>query len=74
MTGMLWFDNDPKSTLLDKLDRAADYYEKKYGRRPDFCEINLQKTNEEMPSKHNEIVILSSKEIPKNYFFLGVHE
>ena len=39
-TGMLWFDNDPKTTLKDKIIRAADYYRKKYGRVPNTCLIN----------------------------------
>jgi len=29
--GMLWFDNDPKHTLLHKIHQAIDYYIKKYG-------------------------------------------
>jgi hypothetical protein len=32
---MLWFDNSP-STLTVKLQRAVDYYTKKYGRTPDL--------------------------------------
>lgn len=30
--GMLWFDNDGKSTLEARIQRAIDYYHKKYGR------------------------------------------
>lgn len=39
-TGMLWFDNDPKTSLAEKVARAADYYHHKYGREPDLCLIN----------------------------------
>jgi hypothetical protein len=38
--GMLWFDNDTKSDLSDKVERAASYYQKKYGKRPDLCYIH----------------------------------
>ena len=39
-TGMLWFDNDPKSTLQGKIALAAKYYAGKYGRIPDTCYVN----------------------------------
>lgn len=39
-TGMLWFDNDPKTGLTTKIKRAVDYYHKKYGRKPNLCLIH----------------------------------
>ena len=39
-TGMLWYDNDPKTTLTDKVARAVEYYRKKYGRDPNLCLVN----------------------------------
>lgn len=38
-TGMLWFDNS-KTPLPVKIQKAADYYHKKYGRYPDLCLIH----------------------------------
>jgi hypothetical protein len=38
--GMLWFDNDPKTALTAKIERAADYYRHKYGRDPNLCLIH----------------------------------
>ena len=39
-TGMLWFDNDPKTALTAKIERAVDYYRHKYGRDPNLCLIH----------------------------------
>ena len=39
-TGMLWFDNDPKTALSAKIERAVDYYRHKYGRDPNLCLIH----------------------------------
>ncbi len=39
-TGMLWFDNDPRTTLSIKIQKAMDYYRQKYGRVPDLCLVN----------------------------------
>jgi hypothetical protein len=38
--GMLWFDNDPKTALTVKIERAIDYYRQKYGRTPDLCLVH----------------------------------
>lgn len=39
-TGMMWFDNDPKTTLKEKVIAAADYYRQKYGHVPIACLVN----------------------------------
>jgi hypothetical protein len=38
--GMLWFDNDPRTALRAKIERAADYYRQKYGLVPDLCLVH----------------------------------
>ena len=38
--GMLWFDNDQKSSIPSKVERAARYYQKKYGKNPDLCYVH----------------------------------
>ncbi len=38
--GMLWFDNDPRTALTVKVERAADYYRQKYGHVPDLCLVH----------------------------------
>jgi hypothetical protein len=38
--GMLWFDNNPASDLAQKVDRAAGYYQQKYGKAPTTCLVN----------------------------------
>lgn len=48
-TGMLWFDNDPKTALTAKIERAVDYYHKKYGCRPNLCLIHPIALDTEQP-------------------------
>ena len=38
--GMLWFDNDPRTALMVKVERAADYYRHKYSQVPDLCLVH----------------------------------
>ena len=35
-TGMLWFDNS-QADVQTKIQKAMDYYVKKYGLKPDLC-------------------------------------
>lgn len=48
-TGMLWFDNDPKTALTAKIERAVSYYHKKYGRKPNLCLIHPEALDKELP-------------------------
>jgi hypothetical protein len=36
---MLWFDNS-QTALTIKIQKAVDYYHKKYGRTPDLCLVH----------------------------------
>jgi hypothetical protein len=31
---MLWYDSDPKTSVTEKLDKAIEYYKKKYDETP----------------------------------------
>jgi len=39
-SGLMLFDNDPTTTLLQKITKAMAYYQKKYGRAPELCLVN----------------------------------
>ncbi len=68
---MYWFDDDPKTCLEEKVRRAAAYYQKKYGAKPNTCLTNS------MSGKVGKIVVdditvrISNYVLP-NHFYLGV--
>ncbi|NPV85519.1 MAG: hypothetical protein HPY45_05870 [Anaerolineae bacterium] len=70
-TGMLWFDNDPKTDLVIKVCRAANYYQNKYGRKPDLCFVHPSMLNQKR-QKAEGIEIRSSRQILPNHFWLGI--
>ena len=39
-TGLLWSDNDPQTTLSVKIQKAMDYYNKKFGKTPNLCLVH----------------------------------
>jgi hypothetical protein len=38
--GMLWFDNTPNTPLKTRIEKAVDYYRKKYHQEPNLCLIH----------------------------------
>lgn len=87
--GMLWFDNDPKSNIDLKIERAASYYQTKYGRIPTLCFVHpsmlkngKSKDEPDNPSAglaHEKsfaacgIEIRSNQSVLPNHFWIGVN-
>ena len=68
--GMLWFDNDPKTDLTHKVNRAAMYYRKKYGEIPDICFVNPDMvTDKKMDG--GEVVIETNPAILPHHIWIG---
>jgi len=70
--GMLWFDNDQQQSLPERIEKAAKYYYRKYGRDASVCYLNPEGTIIELPGKVGEIRILVSKKILPDHFWIGV--
>ena len=74
-TGMLWFDNDPKSDLRTKINRAADYYQKKYGQKPDLCFVHPSMVTPVLPmQKLQGIEVRATRQVSPNHIWMGVNE
>ena len=69
--GMLWLDDDKKTTLEDKVLRAAAYYREKYGRAPNLCLVN--KSTVEEAQQVGQIHIRPVKNVLPNHFWVGVN-
>jgi hypothetical protein len=78
--GMLWFDNDKKSDYEAKIERAAAYYRKKYGKAPNLCFVHpcmLPNTGNDTIAKQNfnsrGVEIRTSKTMLPNHFWIGIN-
>ena len=38
--GMLWYDNTPNVSLKVRIEKAVDYYRRKYHQEPNLCLLN----------------------------------
>lgn len=77
--GMLWFDNDNNADLNAKVERAASYYQKKYGQSPNLCFVhptmlsqNGKKTKKRAVRKTPDVELRTSHSLLPNHFWLGI--
>jgi hypothetical protein len=69
--GMLWFDNDPKTTLAEKIKTAAEYYKNKYGHYPNTC---MAHPSALAGQKYDPEHVKPLKSILPGHFWLGMEE
>ena len=69
LIGMLWFDNDKKRTLVQKVERAAAYYENKHGEPADQCFVNPAHLEKRINVAG--LTVRPSKTVLMNHFWLG---
>jgi len=75
--GLLWFDDDPRRQLEEKVLRAATHYERKYGLQPNLCFVHPSAFNgngKHPVKKAGGVEIRPGRSILPNHFWLGVAE
>jgi hypothetical protein len=79
--GMLWFDNDPKSSLDIKVERAAVYYRNKYGHNPTLCFVHPSMISQADGKAAAEearrftttgVELRSHRSVQPNHFWIGM--
>lgn len=70
--GMLWFDNDAKTDLATKIQRAVEYYRNKYGRAPNLCFVHPSMLATTPIQQTNGVELRTSRSVLPNHLWLGV--
>ena len=70
--GMLWFDNDPKLDLCDKVQKAAAYYQSKYQHTPNLCFVHPSMIPD-VKAQAGTIMVRSDSTICPHHFWIGLH-
>ena len=83
--GMLWFDNDKKTSIPTKVEKAARYYQQKYGVNPDVCYVHpkmvsgkngkkngKKKAAHRKPLKIGKILVLKNEKVLPDHFWIGI--
>lgn len=74
--GLLWFD-DSERTTADKIERAVQRYQQKYGHAPDVCYINPSalpngRAIERGNGAKDGVRVLPAKSVLPHHFWLGI--
>ena len=70
-TGMLWYDNNPKTDLRSKITRASSYYLKKYGAEPNLCFVHPSMLKDKV-KQSDGVEIRASKQVLPSHLWMGV--
>lgn len=76
-TGLLWFDDDPRKKLEEKVLRATAHYERKYGHAPDLCFVHSGAFGEKgngkpKARKAGNVEIRPGRSVLQHHFWLGM--
>jgi len=72
-TGMLWFDNS-QTELNTKIQKAADYYHKKYGRIPDLCLVHPNMLKDTILLKEEKITVRPYRPVLPGHIWIGIED
>ena len=70
--GMLWHDDDKRSSFEEKIKRAADYYQHKFGTAPNTCLVNVKALQEELDI--GSIHVSPARNVLPHHFWIGVDQ
>ncbi|HLW02815.1 MAG TPA: hypothetical protein VKT82_29435 [Ktedonobacterales bacterium] len=69
--GLLWFDDDAKRKVVEKLDEAAERYEERFGVRPTLVHLNPAQAE---GLAHRRLRVCGDASLRRNYFLVGVDD
>ena len=77
-TGMLWFDNS-QTALTIKIQKAVDYYHKKYGRTPDLCLVHpsmldTKEKNQRTVEAPNKLTVRPYRPVLPGHIWIGIED
>jgi len=74
--GLLWFDDSPSRAVTEKIERAVQRYQQKYGHHPDVCYVHPAHLKEGEVSVADAlgttgVKVLPAKSVLPHHFWLG---
>jgi hypothetical protein len=74
---MLWFDNS-QTALTVKIQKAVDYYHKKYGRTPDLCLVHPSMLEGTQPTQRqleiNKLTVRPYRPVLPGHIWIGIED
>jgi hypothetical protein len=70
---MLWFDNTPNVPLKNRIEKAVDYYRKKYHKEPNLCLIHPAMAEAEK-TEFDRMTIRPYRPVLPGHFWIGIED
>jgi len=74
---MLWFDNS-QTALNIKIQKAVDYYHKKYGRTPDLCLVHPSMLDAQERTQRqleiNKLTVRPYRPVLPGHIWIGIED
>jgi hypothetical protein len=74
---MLWFDNS-QTALTVKIQKAVDYYHKKYGRSPDLCLVHPSMLDTQERNQRqleiNKLTVRPYRPVLPGHIWIGIED
>jgi hypothetical protein len=71
--GMLWLDDDHRASLVTKVDRAAAYYQRKYGQAANFCLVHPSMLAQPY-LRTGRVLVRAHRSIQPDCFWIGLDD
>jgi hypothetical protein len=71
--GWLWFDDDPKTSLEEKVSQASARFRQKFGRAPRVCYVSLTALGETQPAP-GPVQVQGASNVLRGHFLFVVEE
>ena len=68
--GLLWFDDDPRRRLSEKIELASARYRQKFGVAPDVCYVSVQAVDQSGDFRSG-IRVRPSSTVRPHHFWIG---
>ena len=76
--GLLWFDDNPTRPVTDKIERAVQRYQQKYGHNPDVCYVHESEIRGQLAvgdmKPAGDVKIVPAKSVLPHHFWLCIME
>ena len=73
-TGMLWFDNS-QTALTVKIQKAVEYYHKKYGQTPDLCLVHPSMLDaSQRQLEVNKLTVRPYRPVLPGHIWIGIED
>jgi hypothetical protein len=72
--GMMWWDGSSLS-LVAKIQKAIDYYQKKYGRKPDVCLVHPSMMEKDQTRVEvDKLTVRPYHAVLPNHIWIGIED